>query len=257
MTWHWTATYDLAECRALLGGAAALRKGCGSAHFAIGRSFSEGFDQYVSLDNRSWHAGLNQLVRWDGRPSDSHTTASRTAIGIEMVNIGHERSGVPASSDWIRVASVDSRTIHRVQPFTSEQIAMAIYIGKHIRERWPAIGPRDHHGHHDICPRYKLDVIGFPFAEVLRGIYDDQSIPDVWTPFCFPFMRKRALRLAMPTSDVGETSNDPYDEAWTEEDDSTLMKFQEQHGLAVTGSWNTFVGWTLFNVLGARFDRLG
>lgn len=63
VTWHWTATWDLAKCGRLLGGADALRRGLASAHYAVGRSFAEGVHRYVSLEDRSWHAGKNQTVR--------------------------------------------------------------------------------------------------------------------------------------------------------------------------------------------------
>ena len=68
VTWHWTATYDLAACDRLLGGAEPERRGQASAHYAVGRSFAEGVSRYVSLANRSWHAGVEQKLRWDGRP---------------------------------------------------------------------------------------------------------------------------------------------------------------------------------------------
>ncbi|MEM6454405.1 MAG: hypothetical protein AAF772_04855, partial [Acidobacteriota bacterium] len=42
VTWHWTATDDLATCRDLLGGTDAARRGLASAHYGVGRSFGEG-----------------------------------------------------------------------------------------------------------------------------------------------------------------------------------------------------------------------
>ncbi|MDH3230020.1 MAG: hypothetical protein OEN55_09530 [Alphaproteobacteria bacterium] len=45
VTWHWTATWDLALCRRVLGGANATRKGIASAHYGIGRSDDEGIDR--------------------------------------------------------------------------------------------------------------------------------------------------------------------------------------------------------------------
>lgn len=58
-----------------------------------------------------------------------------------------------------------------IQPWTEEQIEMMIDLGKMIYGQFNRIGVRDHHGHHDLCPGYKNDVIGFPFARVLSGIY--------------------------------------------------------------------------------------
>ena len=42
VTWHWTATWDLQGCRNAIGGENPSRKGIASAHYGIGRSFSEG-----------------------------------------------------------------------------------------------------------------------------------------------------------------------------------------------------------------------
>ncbi|PXY78500.1 MAG: hypothetical protein CXX81_07430 [Methanobacteriota archaeon] len=42
---------------------------------------------------------------------------------------------------------------------------------------------RNHHGHHDTCPIRKIDIIGFPFARVLRSVYPDEIVPDVWSHF--------------------------------------------------------------------------
>ncbi|HEX8831243.1 MAG TPA: hypothetical protein VF705_08770, partial [Longimicrobium sp.] len=53
VTWHWTVTWDLELCRRLLGGRNAERRGEASAHYGVGRSYAEGVDRYVSLENRS------------------------------------------------------------------------------------------------------------------------------------------------------------------------------------------------------------
>ena len=73
VTWHWTATRDRAACDRLLGGSNAKFKDIASAHYAVGRSFEEGISRYVSLTNRSWHAGKHQKLRWDGTPSTEET----------------------------------------------------------------------------------------------------------------------------------------------------------------------------------------
>src|SRR6266851_1608061 len=67
VTWHWAATWDLLTCSRVLGGKNPLRKGQASAHYAVGRSSQAGVNQYVTLENRSWHAGIEQLFRWDGQ----------------------------------------------------------------------------------------------------------------------------------------------------------------------------------------------
>src|SRR5215208_4044590 len=167
VTWHWTVTRTLAVCRSVLGGPDAERRGEASAHYGIGRTFAEGIDRYVSIEDRSWHAGINQTLRWDGKELlEGRFKASRTTIGVETVTIGFERPTVPAGADWIQAADPPGKHVMRVQPWTEEQIFMMITVGKEIVARWPGIGVRDHHGHHDICPGYKQDVAGFPFARV-------------------------------------------------------------------------------------------
>ena len=173
VTWHWTVTRDLALCRRVLGGANAERRGAASAHYGVGRSFAEGVDRYVSLENRSWHAGINQLYRWDGRPlEDPSYKGSRSTIGVETVHMGHSTPGMPAAHGWIDAASPLGRKM-RIQPWTEEQVAMMIAIGKEIIDRWPNIGPRDHHGHHDLCPTYKVDVP--EKVEIDVGTTDDST----------------------------------------------------------------------------------
>jgi N-acetyl-anhydromuramyl-L-alanine amidase AmpD len=251
VTWHWTASYDLSVCRKALGGAQAERKGVASAHFAVGRSRAEGIDRYVALENRSWHAGINQVLRWDGKPSDAATKASRSTVGVETVNIGYARPGIPAEVDWIDVAAVDSRRVLRVQPWTEEQVEMMIELGKMIYGQFNRIGVRDHHGHHDLCPGYKDDVAGFPFARVLSGIYG-VAVPDVWTPLRLPIQRQKALRLLGAM--LGDTGprHDGVDGLWGRVSDRALIEFQASNGLVPNGYWSTFVCWQIHDRLQER-----
>lgn len=248
VTWHWTATWDLARCDELLGGAEAKRRGVASAHYGIGRNFAEGVHRYVSLENRSWHAGKNQLLRWDGQSFDvkKHPKwkGARTTVGVETVNIGYARKGVPADPDWILGYSPDSRWALRVQPWGEEQFEMMVAIGQEILTRWPHIQPQDHHGHHDLCPTYKVDVVGFPFARLLRALYDDPHIPDVWTPLWTTRQRQRVL-LALDYDLGGEEQRG----LWGEVSDRALRQFQRDAELAENGLWTTFVGWRLEEVL--------
>jgi hypothetical protein len=251
VTWHWTVTRDLALCRRLLGGANAQRRGEASAHYGIGRTYAEGVDRYVSIEDRSWHAGINQTLQWDGKPLlDNRFKGARTTIGVETVGIGFARNGVPAGSDWIVAAEPNGKHVMRVQPWTDEQIVMMIAVGKEIIHRWPGITFRDHHGHHDICPGYKQDVAGFPFARVLRGIYDNPGIPDVWTPFWTPTQRQHAL-LALGY-DLGRTGADGD---WGRLSDAALRKFQRENGMVQNGMWTTFVNWKVYDVMMARALR--
>ncbi len=248
VTWHWSATATLDQCGALLGGQAPTRRGVASAHYAVGRSYPEGVDRYVSLEDRSWHAGKNQTLRWDGRAlRHDDDKASRTAIGIETINLGYARAGLPAEADWLRADSPNGRQRMRIQPWPEPQIEMMIAIGREIVARWPHIRPRDHHGHLDICPDYKTDVAAFPFARVLRGIYDDPSIPDVWGPYWTVRQRRRALanlgRLPAAAAAGG---------LWDPSCDHALRSLQRDAGLVANGRWSTFVGWKIQEALESR-----
>ena len=244
ITWHWTASLDLARCDQLLGGANAERRGVASAHYGIGRSFAEGVHRYVSLENRSWHAGKNQLLRWDGGPYDQPAwKGARTTVGVETVNIGYARSGYPSEGDWILAWSPNGRQAMRVQPWTEEQMEMMVAVGREILERWPHIGPRDHHGHHDLCPTYKVDVSGFPFADLLRQLYDDPTLPDVWTPFWTLRGRFRAL-LALGEDLAGEEQVG----RWGPASEAALRRVQQRGGLVENGYWTTFVNWHLHDL---------
>src|SRR5260221_3993413 len=131
VTWHWTATRDLITCSRVLGGTTPARKGQASAHFGIGRTQGEGVHEYVALENRSWHAGIQQLFRWDGQALTSpNDKASRTTVGVETVALGFERNGVPAQPDWIDVDTPDGLTHLRVQPWTDDQVALMIDCGR-------------------------------------------------------------------------------------------------------------------------------
>lgn len=242
ITWHWTATWDLEHCTRLLGGPNAERKGIASAHLAIGRSFEDGVHRYVRFEDRSWHAGKNQTLKWNGRRyHDPRTKASRTTVGLETINIGYARPGVEAEDDWLEVWTPDGLERLWVQPWTEEQVLMMISIGRSLVERWPIIGPRDHHGHHDICPGYKVDPVGFPFARVVRGVHDDPTVPDVWSEFWGLAGRRRAL------GDLGYAP-DVDDAPWGPQDDDALRRFQADHGMVVNGMWSTFTGWKLHDL---------
>jgi N-acetyl-anhydromuramyl-L-alanine amidase AmpD len=256
VTWHWTATRDLATCRRVIGGAQAERKGIASAHYCVGQSFAEGADLYVSIEDRSWHAGMHQTLRWDGKSSDQNTKGSRATIGVETVNIGYARPGFPAGANWLKVASADNRRIMQIPPWPAEQIQMMIAIGRTIVNRWNHIGIRDHHGHHDICPGYKDDVAGFPFAEVLSGIYN-QAVPDIWTPLALPIQRQNALHhLGYKLGDTGPKRNG-VDGLWGKVSDRVLMQFQRDNGLVPNGMWSTFVSWNVQDRLLERQIDIG
>ena len=128
-------------------------------------------------------------------------------------------------------------------PWTEEQILMMIHVGKQIVERFPHIGPRDHHGHHDICPGRKTDVCGFPFAEVLQGIYEDETIPDVWSEFWDIESRQEALiELGYDLGSYGADGD------WGRMSEAALEKFQADNDMVVDGMWDTYVCWKIHDI---------
>ena len=233
VTWHWTAMEKLKNARNVLGGNN-TKKSRVSSHYCIGRDFAEGVDRYVTLENRSWHAGIDQKMRWDGAKSTNDTKGARACVGIETCNVGYERPGHPAESNWIEYANTDCKWRMKIQPWTDEQIEMMIHVGREIVERWPHIEWQHHHGHHDICPGYKQDVAGFPFAQVLRGIYGD-DIPDVWSALWSPESRQRIL-IALGY-DLGTWLDDGD---WGHFSHRALAQFQTDQGSLVVPHWTTF-----------------
>ena len=258
VTWHWTATWDRAYCDKLLGGSNALRKpkwndakkkweGGASAHYCVGRDREEGISQYVSLEDRSWHAGAGQSLRWDGKPIDwngSWLSGSRTSVGVETVNIGFARASIEKQPGWIQVYSTNGQFRMWVPPWGDEQIDMMSFVGRKIIERYPNIKYLAHHGHMDICPGYKEDCsMAFPFARVLSNIYE-REIPDVWGAFKLIAPRQKALKLL--GYNLGSFG---VDGDWGRLSDSALRQFQEDKDLVQNGHWTTFVCWEIYFAL--------
>ncbi|WP_426123476.1 N-acetylmuramoyl-L-alanine amidase [Pararhizobium sp. PWRC1-1] len=247
VTWHWTAIESLSVTRSVLGGPSATSKGIASAHYGIGRTFAEGVDRYVSLENRSWHAGKNQVMRWDGKKSLKTESGARACIGIETCNLGYERPGVPAKADWIKAVNTDSKWLMKMQPWTDEQFEMMVAVGKEILARWQHIEVRHHHGHHDICPGYKQDVAGFSFAKLLRRIYDDDDIPDVWADLWSTQARQKILVFL--GYDLGPWGADGH---WGEFSQRALDDFQKQCKAVRVPHWTTFTCWDVHDALATR-----
>ncbi|MCP4559119.1 MAG: hypothetical protein GY873_13015 [Bosea sp.] len=255
VTWHWTAIESLVDTRRVLGGANATSKGISSAHYGVGRTYAEGIDRYVTLENRSWHAGKEQKLRWDGKKSNDDTKGARACIGVETCNVGYARPGFPARNDWIEAVDTDSISIMKIQPWTAEQFEMMVAVGQEILARWPDIDVRSHHGHHDICPNYKQDVAGFPFAELLRRVYKDDTIPDVWGPFWNTLSRQKALlKLGY---DFGPWGADGF---WGDWSQRALAQFQRDVGAVEIPYWTTFTCWDMhdaFEKKGFSLEGLG
>lgn len=255
VTWHWAVCSTIGSLDATLGGAHAARKGSASAHYGVGRSFAEGVHRYVYVSDRSYHAGVEQTVRWDGKPkANDADKGTRTTIGIETVTMGHEWRKSKVKPGWIPVADDLGGPIW-VEPWTEPQVTMMIAVAREIQGVWGHLGPRSHHGHSDLCPSYKTDVTGFPFARVLRGVYGDAAVPDVWTPFTTVEGRQRALILL--GYDLGATGADGQ---WGKRSKQALADFKTSRGLAprerpddpIGGHWSTFVGWAVFDTFQER-----
>lgn len=252
VTWHWTAIERLSDVRRVLGGANAVNKGISSAHYGVGRTFTEGVDRYVLIENRSWHAGKEQKIRWDGKASTEATKASRSCVGVETCNVGYARQGFPPGPDWIEAVNTDCKWVMKIQPWTADQFQMMVAVGKEIIARWPHIAPVHHHGHHDICPGYKQDVAGFPFAALLRRIYDDDTIPDVWgSLWTIAARQKVLLRLGYDLGPWGP------DGSWGEWSQRALTKFQADCGAVQVPHWTTFTCWDAHHALRALGTDLG
>ena len=247
ITWHWTATWDLERCSQLLGGPEAERRGIASAHLGVGRNLQEGVHRYIDFEHCSWHAGKNQTLRFDGQPLlDEAWKGSRTTIGVEAVYIGYERPEVPRGDDWRPVDSVNGQQRMWVPPWPREQLDMLVEVGRRILDRWPHIGPRHHHGHYDLCPGYKVDPAGFPFAQRLRRIYDDADIPDVWSSLWTVDQRQRVLAW------FGLDPRPADGPTWGTASDAALRRLQRHLGLVVDGMWTTFVNWRLHDEITAQ-----
>ena len=184
---------------------------------------------------------------WDGTRSTEQKKGARACIGIETCNVGYSRPGHPESADWIEAVNTDCKWRMKIQPWTEEQIEMMVHVGKEIVERWPHIKWYHHHGHHDICPGYKQDVAGFPFARVLRSIYDDESIPDVWSPLWTPEARQRIL-IALGY-DLGHWRDDGD---WGHFSHRALAQFQSDQGAFIIPHWTTFTNIDAFNEIKNR-----
>lgn len=241
VTWHWTAAPNVSNSRKALRGLTDRKV---SAHYCVGNGFSEGVDRYVSLDNRSWHAQKNQKLRWDGRRSIKRTSGINACIGIETAHIGYARDGYPAQPGW--GSFVDQTCTHTriVPPWTDQQYVMMIAVGKQIIQHWPSIPWQFHHGHHDICPTYKYDVVGLDFARLLRGIYDNPDIPDIWTPLWSTKARQRVL-IALGY-DLGEWQDDGF---WGDYSQRALSKFQNDHSEVEIPYWTTFTNQDAYRAL--------
>jgi hypothetical protein len=95
-------------------------------------------------------------------------------------------------------------------------------------------------------------VAGFPFARVLRGIYDRPAIPDVWSGLWRPIGRQRALVALSFDLGTSGPNDDGVDGQWGRLSDAALLDFQESRGQIANGMWSTFTCWAVHEALQER-----
>jgi len=107
----------------------ALRHSHGSSRVSSHYLVSQNGTIYRLVDetNRAWHAGVS---RWH-----DITDVNSASIGIEMVNLGHDRFGRP-------------------RPYTAEQVEAVIRLCLDIQSRYDIT---DVVGHSDVAPTRKID----------------------------------------------------------------------------------------------------
>ena len=122
-----------------------------SAHYVI--DLDGQIYPLVDESNRAWHAGLGS---WGKLSNDLNSRA----IGIELVNLGHEFG---------------------YHPFPAAQIDALIGLSHEILQRHPNILPQNIMGHSDIAPSRKLDPGElFPWAQLASsgiGLYPSMPTP--------------------------------------------------------------------------------
>ena len=126
---------------------------------------------------------------------------------------------------------------------------MLVGLGQLIIKEHPHILPEHWHGHHDLCPGYKQDVMGIPFAQFLQAVYQDDSIEDIWTPFLLQKDRQQAL--VDLGYDIGSSgpNGDGVDGDWGRLSDIALREFQVNHDMVENGQWTTFTCREIWNQL--------
>jgi len=240
---HWTAASSLFVARKVLGGKKALRKGVASAHFCVGESTTIGIDQYVDLDNRSWHCGAGQTIGPYGDPyTSSNLKGARTHIGIEVTHPGFFRRGVSENLFFggKKIFDPFGQTELLIAPWPEPVVRMTLDVVNLCLDRWPSITTACFHC--DLCPGYKIDALTFPIHFVLnRVIYNktkkvELCLPDIWEPFYTIEGRQKAL--VMLDYDLGNYGIDGH---WGRISSNALVDFQRENNLAQSGAWTTHV----------------
>jgi N-acetyl-anhydromuramyl-L-alanine amidase AmpD len=203
----------------------------------VGRTSKEGIDQWVSLEDRSWHAGRGQVLTDKHLPVGTET-ATRTHVGIEVAGRGF--SDAPASGRapeaGMVLAAGDGGDLRWWYPYPAEQAALVAEAVRGVLLRWPHIRPEDHCGHSDLCPDRKEDPGPlYPYAEIVRLAHglDEERWPDTWAPFRTVEARQRCLRL------LGHDPG-PADGRWGPRSAEALSAWLVSRGRAAVPAWTTW-----------------
>lgn len=133
-----------------------------SAHLVIGRDGAA--VQLVSFDQMAYHAGESA---WDGR-----TKLNTCSIGIELVNPGYVRPGMPARGPAWPTAATKHKSGGPVREwylYPDVQIRALVDVCRALQSAYPTI--QEWLGHDDVAPARKLDPGPvFPWPSVRNGI---------------------------------------------------------------------------------------
>lgn len=213
-----------------------------SAHFCIGNPDNgEGLDQWVSVCDRSWHAGKGQQLNKGHKPRGVRVAAS-TSIGIEVVGLGRDIAGPKRTQ--IRAAS-DDGDYYFWFAYPEKQVDLIVDVCKAIvKVVYPSmIGPDDHQGHSDYCPGRKDDPGPvYPYVDIIRRVYGltEERYPDWWTPFRTVKTRQRALILL--GFDVGKAKDD---DRWGKGSADALSSYLASRGMSPIPAFTTGVARSL------------
>lgn len=134
-----------------------------SAHVALGRDGET--RQFVPFDRIAYHAGVSS---WNG-----HTGLNTRALGVELVNPGYYRAGLPAEWPIARAAHRNGGSSRDWYLYPDVQIDALIALIVALRD---GIGLRKWVGHDHISPGRKLDPGPvFPWEKIA-------SIPGILAP---------------------------------------------------------------------------
>jgi hypothetical protein len=139
-----------------------------------------------------------------------------------------------------------------------EQLAMCIFLARDIISTYDGIEVRNHHGHYDLVPTNKTDPIGFPYARVLRAIYPDQIVPDIWSEF-WPTLSSRENALSQLGYSPANVGANPWNDNGTYANELETFKTDRNAVNSVDKRvdrfWCTFTCWEIHDARLAGWRR--